>query len=201
MTGGFREAGGLAAGARYLLYIDAGFAAAAAALLFIGAAETPALALFWLVQLAVYVCTAIVFFVWLYRANANARALGADDMMAGPGMAIGWYFVPLANLAMPFVAMRELWKASTRPKDWQAVPSPATIPLWWTCWLIAGFTGIISFRMSAEFAKEASEAAQVLAMASELFEIGAALLLAQIVRGIQALQEQARGSAAATVFV
>ena len=201
MTGAFREAGGLAAGARTLLYADAGLAAAAAALLFIGADETPALALFWLVQLAVYVCTAIVFFVWLYRANANARALGADDMMVRPGWAIGWYFVPLANLAMPFVAMRELWKASTRPKDWQAIPSPATIPLWWACWLIAGFTGILSFRIGMEFAKEANEAVQALAMASEIFEIGAALLLAQIVRGIQALQEQARGSAAASVFV
>ena len=201
MTGEFREAGGLAAGARALLYVDAGFAAAAAALLLIGANAIPMLDLFWLVQLAVYVGTAIVFFVWLYRANANARALGADDMMAGPGMSIGWYFVPLANLAMPFVAMRELWKASSRPKDWQAIPSPATIPLWWACWLIAGITGIIAFRIGIEFAKEANEAAQLLSIASETFEIGAALLLAQIVRGIQALQEQARGSAAATVFV
>lgn len=201
MTGAFREAGGLAAGARALLYVDAGFAAAAAALLLTGANAIPALDLFWLVQLAVYVGTAIVFFVWLYRANANARALGADDMMAGPGMSIGWYFVPLANLAMPFVAMRELWKASSRPKDWQAIASPATIPLWWTCWLIAGITGMIAFRIGIEFAKEANEAAQLLSIASETFEIGAALLLAQIVRGIQALQEQARGSAAATVFV
>jgi hypothetical protein len=55
--------------------------------------------------------------------------------------------------------------------------------------------------MSAELAKDAIEAAQLLAIVSEVFEIGAALLLAQIVRGIQALQEQARGSAAAAVYV
>lgn len=59
----YRDAAALATGAQWMLYLDAGLAAAAAGLLLTGASENPAAALFWLVQIAVYAATAIVFLV------------------------------------------------------------------------------------------------------------------------------------------
>jgi hypothetical protein len=44
------------------------------------------------VQLALTVITAIVFMCWIYRANKNARTLGAVGMRFTPGWAVGWYF-------------------------------------------------------------------------------------------------------------
>jgi hypothetical protein len=101
---------------------------------------------------------------------------------------VGWFFVPLMNLAMPFVAIREMWKASANPRDWQAESAPLTIPLWWGFWLAAGVTGSIAFRMDIEFGKEVGSAAEAFYFASDLFSIPALLLLAHIIAGIQAMQ-------------
>ena len=70
--------------------------------------------LFQLVRGLVQLATAIVFFIWLYRANANVRALGADDMMGSPGLGVGWFFIPLANLFMPYMTVRDIWRASAQ---------------------------------------------------------------------------------------
>src|SRR5262249_29946861 len=44
----------------------------------------------------------IALLVWVYRANRNARALGAEGLAYSPGWSVGWFFVPLANLVMPY---------------------------------------------------------------------------------------------------
>ena len=75
--------------------------------------------------------TAVFVSRWIYRANSNARALGAKEMAFTPGGAVGWYFVPIANLWKPYQAMREIWKASTGPLGWQRRPVSALLPCWW----------------------------------------------------------------------
>jgi hypothetical protein len=197
----FRSTGALAAGAQALLYANAAIAALAAALIFAGwyGKSGPA-ALLAIAELALYVGCAIVFLIWLYRASSNARALGARDMMVTPGWAVGWYFVPLANLGMPYVTMRDLWKASAKPRDWQIESAPATIALWWGCWIVANLTGLIAFRLEYEMGVEALPATQGLGLVSEIFTIPAALLLTRIIAGIQAMQERAKGTSASAVF-
>ena len=197
----FRDAGALATGVQALLYADAAFAALAALLIFSGAdAAGDAVALFFLAQFVVLVGGAVLFLVWLFRANANARALGADDMMVSPGWAVGWWFVPLANLVMPFVAMRELWKASAAPRDWQMERASASIPFWWGCWILSNLAGVIAFRLELQPELATAPALRVLSLASEVLAIPAALLLARIVAGIQAMQGRAKGAGAAAVF-
>ena len=197
----YRNAGHLAAGVQVLLYANAAMAALAAVLIFIGWYDrSAAAALLAIVELVLFVGCAVVFLVWLYRASDNARALGARDMMVSPGWAVGWYFVPLANLGMPYVTMRDLWKASARPRDWQVENAPVTIALWWACWIVANAAGLIAFRIALEMGKEAMAATSGLGLASEIFNIPAALLLSRLVAGIQAMQERARGTAAAAVF-
>ncbi len=197
----FRNAAALAAAVQVLLYANAGMAALAAVLIFGGWYDQGgAMALAAIVELALYVGCAIVFLLWLYRASGNARALGARDMMVSPGWAAGWYFVPLANLGMPYVTMRDLWKASAKPRDWQVESAPVTIALWWGCWIVANLTGLIAFRLEYEMGKEAVSAVYGLGLISEIFTIPAALLLTRIIAGIQAMQERAKGTSASIVF-
>ena len=101
-----------------------------------------------LVQIAVLVITGLVFLRWIFRANANARQLGAADMRFTPGWSIGWYFVPFANLWKPYQAMKEIWLASAAPADWQNHPRGAILPWWWFCFLLSGITGNILFRLA-----------------------------------------------------
>lgn len=140
-------------------------------------------------QVSLFLGTAIAFLVWLCRAKANAQALGAADMMVSPGWAVGWYFVPLANLVMPFTTMRELWQASARPRDWQVAPGSPVIPVWWACWIGAGISGSASFLLSVGNEWELYVAADFMDLVSTVLTIPSAIALAWIVGRIQAMQE------------
>lgn len=197
MSEGFRDARGVATIARILLYANAAIAAVGAGLLYTGTnGKSGGVATFWIVQSVAMLVGAIVFLVWLYRAVGNARALGATDMMVTPGWAIGWYFVPLANLFMPYATMRELWKASARPRDWQLADAPVTIILWWIFWVLSNVAGFAAFRIDMEF----GDAGGMVSLASNAFTCLAAPLLAHLIAGIEALQAQAKGTAASALL-
>ena len=85
-----------------------------------------------IIELSIILPGSILFLAWLYRANRNARALGADWMRYSAGWSVGCFFVPLINMVMPYLAFREIWRAS-RPGPRgqpQALPSPLLI-VWW----------------------------------------------------------------------
>jgi hypothetical protein len=100
-------------------------------------------------QLLLFIVTGIVFLTWIYRANRNARALGAQGMRFTPGWTVGWFFVPIMSLWKPFQAMREIWQASVQPGNWQAVTTPPLIGWWWAIYIINLFLGQIAFRMAS----------------------------------------------------
>ncbi len=96
------------------------------------------------------ILSGVGFFTWSYRANSNARALGAGHMQNSPGWTIGWFFVPLLSMWKPYFAIKEIWQAS-RPEgdldaapesgmEWfsQPEPTPWFLPMWWWAWLGAG---------------------------------------------------------------
>lgn len=109
-------------------------------------------AIFGLAALGVllYIPSVVLFCMWIYRANSNARALGARDMAISPGWSVGWFFIPFANWVMPFRAMSEIARASDpRVTDgrWHLGLLPGIIPMWWGAWLISGFMAQISWRL------------------------------------------------------
>jgi hypothetical protein len=81
---------------------------------------------------------AIAWLMWQHRSHRNLRALGAQGLKYTPGWAVGWWFVPFANLVMPFHTVRELWKASD-PKsgsvEWKNRPTPPLLGFWWAAFL------------------------------------------------------------------
>jgi uncharacterized protein DUF4328 len=84
--------------------------------------------------------TAIPWLLWQYRAHANLRALGVSGLKYSPGWAVGWWFIPFANVVVPFLVMRELWKASdpeASSLDWIARRATALLGLWWASRLLA----------------------------------------------------------------
>jgi hypothetical protein len=190
----YSEASAAAAWARRLLWADAALAAAAVALTLLRGLDPwragPADAAIGIAQLIVFIACALVTLRWLYLANANARALGADDLMGSPGLAVGWFFIPLANLFMPYMTVRDTWKASANPRDWQGASAPGAIVLWWILWLVGNVAGTISFRLWLE--KASGSAGEIFSLVSSLAAIPAALILAWMIGRIQAMQENAR---------
>ncbi|MDQ4087212.1 MAG: DUF4328 domain-containing protein [Pseudomonadota bacterium] len=188
----YRDAGRLAKWAQWLLRIEAALSVLAILMVWMRGFEPqeagPLEAGLLLLQTVLFMVLAAVTLRWIYLANANARALGATDMMVSPGWAVGWFFVPLMNLFMPYVMMRELWKASAKPSDWQMEPAPAAILLWWVLWVAAGVTGGIAFSLSADFGKSDAAPAEIVYIVSDLCLVPSLLLLAWLIVRIQAIQ-------------
>lgn len=92
-------------------------------------------------RLAAYALSGVLVLAWIWRANANARALGAAGLRCTPAWAVGWFFVPLGNLLKPFDAMRKLWLASAHPQGWTQLAEPLLLRWWWVLLLLAGGSG------------------------------------------------------------
>lgn len=212
----YRDMATFARVTQWLLYASAAVSAAGfyfsglggdGSTLVASAPSGPVEAVVGLLELPLWIANVVTVLRWTYVANANARALGATDLTVTPLMSILWYFIPLANLWMPLQAMREIWKGSVKPHDWETVGTPAPLIFWWLFWLAAGISATIALPMMLEAASRQPfdpEGATTLLLGAEglfaisnLLMIPAALLLAMIIGRVEALQAAHRGSAEA----
>jgi uncharacterized protein DUF4328 len=146
--------------------------------------------LLWMVVLTI---TIIVFCVWIYRANANARSLGAADLSITPGWSVGWFFVPFANLFKPFVAVKEIWNASkSDPNEVTAMGGASFIVgAWWSLWIVSNILGQTSFRMTMNATTpEEHLRANYVALGNHVLDIGLFVFVVLVVQGIQSGQDQ-----------
>lgn len=144
-----------------------------------------------LATLVVYLVTAVVFCRWIIRAGVNLRGFGATGFENTPGWAVGWFFVPFANLWKPFQAMREIWLASADPQGWHtaAQATPPVVGRWWALWLLTGILGWVSSLVAIRMLNAHSILPLLCTVAADL--CGAALCYAavQLVTGVQSLQD------------
>lgn len=104
-----------------------------------------------LAQVAITLFTTVLFCCWIYRANKNARALGAEGMSFTPGWCVGWFFIPVMNLFKPYQAVDEIWRASDPQADsqsWAMSSKSGLITGWWWMWIISGLCGQAAMRLS-----------------------------------------------------
>ena len=151
---------------------------------------TPLGILWLLARIVIGLGTPILVLSWVYRANYNARQLGAADMRFTPGWAVGWHFVPIAWFWMPYLAMREIWRASVSPSDWATVPVWPLLRWWWGLWLV-GPWGLDSVDLVAGFRLDEA-GRETLDAATDLVEymldIPLALALVAIIAAVTRLQ-------------
>ncbi|MEZ6196301.1 MAG: DUF4328 domain-containing protein [Planctomycetota bacterium] len=78
------------------------------------------------------IATALFFFRlarWLRAGETTSRAWTWPA-----GAAVAW-FVPVVNLVVPFLVLRELWRRLVAEDDPRAV-SPLVLRLWWGLWML-----------------------------------------------------------------
>jgi hypothetical protein len=129
--------------------------------------------------------------IWIHRAHANLRDAGYDKQFT-PGWAVGWFFVPFANLVMPFRAMRELWNLSHLQAD--SIDSPPSIlTQWWGLWLVGNIGSNIGVRLSSH----GISTGYVVDAVSAIVTAASAILLYKIVTLVTDSQRSVVGAAEA----
>lgn len=197
---GLQDIGALGAWTRGLLVAQAlaCLLAVAVAFMFGTAIDDENRSLPWLaislVKIALFIVTAVTFLIWTHRATANAHRLGAPGLGFTPGWAVGWYFVPIACLGMPMAALRETWKASINPRDWEIVRLSPILDWWWAFWLLSCIADTLGWRIGSidEEAMQPvpSYVAEMLGIVADLLFVPASLLLCVIVGRVTAVQSR-----------
>lgn len=134
--------------------------------------------------------TAILAAVWVYRASWNARQIQPVAGRITPGWAVGWFFVPFANLVMPYTALKQCWKSSHEPEGDIAGPVPGFFGWWWAAWLLSNVTGNVVMRMhtGAETVDDVRMAYIAELVTSPLPAVSA-VLFAKVISGISKAQQ------------
>lgn len=147
----------------------------------------PAVAIY-LGSIAAYLLSALFVGMWIYRAHANLFAAGLDGLVYSPGWAVGWFFIPIANLFKPFQAMRELWTASHAEPDGFAAPAPHELAVWWGTFIVGNMFMNISSRFE-EGAAGAQQTAAALNLVGIAIMIACAGFLMRIIDRVTAAQQ------------
>lgn len=141
------------------------------------------LGLSWAVSRPFLLLAVASFCFWIYRANRDARALGASGMSFSPGLAVAVGFIPVMNLIGPYRAVKEIYQASSSRNGshdaWRFEPVPLVLPVWWGVWIIS-----LAWNLVPYASLTASSAVWGQAIL-EVLRASAALLLIVVVRAIE----------------
>ncbi|MCB1093100.1 MAG: DUF4328 domain-containing protein, partial [Verrucomicrobiae bacterium] len=98
-----------------------------------------ALAFFGLAMLPTFILSVVFFCMWTHRVMANSYAFGGKWNEITPGWAVGWYFIPFANLVKPYHGLKQAWQSTHDDPE-----VPAILPTWWGLWIVSNIAGNIS---------------------------------------------------------
>ena len=100
------------------------------------------------VQLIVGLATLATFVVtimWMYRIATNVRAFQRQTTWSPLFAIFGWMLPPFVLYVIPFLMLRELWKASdaSNPEDPESWRSSKDTPLVWAWFVLYGIAPVV----------------------------------------------------------
>jgi hypothetical protein len=149
-----------------------------------------------LTQFPVYIFTIVCFLMWLNRANKNLTPLRSTNIEYSSGWAVGWWFIPFANLVKPLHVVQEVWTESDPDFNPElgflsnAVSTPSLLYFWWGFWIVSNFASNLSSRMLDGGDPNIIVFSGYAFIASGLLTLIAAILAIKVVLGITQRQEE-----------
>ena len=152
-------------------------------------------------RLAAFVATVIAFCMWIHRASRNLSALGAEGQRFSPGWSVGWWFVPLAMLIVPYRVVKEIWLGSyPQPGGqgagaWRDAPVSPLLGWWWAAWVTGSVMGYVARGIfdDAEAVRELIRSSWMFLAAESLWLV-AGMMLFVLVWQVTSNQEKKRGA-------
>jgi hypothetical protein len=107
---------------------------------------------------AVWLAAFIAFLIWIHRACRNLPALGAKNVRFTPGWAVGYFFIPILNVYVPYQVVKEIWCGSDpgrlqptgNPSGSAKPASTAIIGWWWAFWIACIILGKVLWKTDTE---------------------------------------------------
>jgi Domain of unknown function (DUF4328) len=135
----------------------------------------------------VLIATVVAWCLWQHRGQSNLVALDRKCLEYTPGWAVGWWFVPIANLWKPFLTVRELWKASEPTLDgsrWHSLRTPMVLGWWWGVWIGGGLLPLWWLVTSDHTTASGLRSGDIASVAGGVTSIVSAFLAIAIVRHV-----------------
>jgi len=148
-------------------------------------------ALFWMTVMFVARVT--------YRAMRNLHTIGSKFPEMSPAWAVGWYFIPIANLWQPAKGMSQIYNGTFAAVG-ETVPGESRIAIWWTCWLLGNIIANVAIRISGFDNMGAGIPSFSFDIASSVFGALSAWALIRLIRPIAEKQELLKHGGVARVF-
>jgi uncharacterized protein DUF4328 len=152
-----------------------------------------------LVQAVGLVLAIVSFLVWWSRAYKNAIAMGIPYPRYTTGWAIGWWFVPFANLVVPKKIANDIYRGSDpempyRDPGFLQRPVSPLLHWWWAAWLLSSILDQFASPDTLDAENAASFGDQMRRyLVADAFEIVAvALAIAVIVKITRRSEERRR---------
>ena|SRR5438552_1503302 len=145
-----------------------------------------------LFQLGLRILCIIFFLVWLYRAFNNLPVIGARNLQFSPGWAVGWWFIPFANLVQPYKIVKELYREShVAALRASPVPSTENVGLWWGMFLTSGFALRVSDSMVGSNSTGPSRYFPVAYLVGQMLFAAASVYVILIIKYVSSWQTEA----------
>ena len=132
--------------------------------------------------LIVFIGCVIAYLAWLSRAVDNAPAIGAGAPEHSPRGAIGWWFVPFANLIVPYQIVTDLHHRLAVGDD--VGRARGLLLGWWLVWLVSNWASWFALRIPTETVDDLRQLINV-SIAVDILLVVAAALAILVVRRIQ----------------
>ena len=138
--------------------------------------------------------------LWTYRAMKNLHIVNDPNADMKPGWAVGWYFIPFANLVKPFQGMLEIWRGSHHQAG-ESEKVPAFVGWWWAFWLGSNILANVAVRLGGWLGEgEAYELSLWFFGASSAAAVVCGLLLLKITGRVTAMQDRMGAGGLSDVF-
>jgi hypothetical protein len=147
----------------------------------------------WLVIFADAVAVAGAFLFWFQGSYRNLEAFGAAKLSATPDWAVGYWFLPVICLIMPWMVTTEIWRISdpgnVASATDHAKPSamPSAIITWW--WSFLAHNAFITFFVVSFFTQVPGLTSNIAWIAFRLIGVVAIVFMMVTIRLIDRRQD------------